>query len=427
MRAIRTSLAVLMMLGALAGTAQARVRPPHLSWIKCVSACTATNTVARGGKVKIAGSRLPRGPRIVFPVRGKSLTHALKPQSASSTRIVFKVPVDARSGRLFVRGAHGVRTNSSRWLWIHRLTPPTTTPPPTGTAFDGNGMWIWYVSKAEGGDLAAIVRRAKAHAITTVFVKSGDGSSYWTQFTPGLVKTLHDAGLRVCSWQYVYGKNPSAEAAVAARSVKDAGADCFVIDAEAEYEGKYASAQTYVDGLRNAVGPDFPLGLAGFPYVDYHPSFPYSVFLGAKGAQFNVPQAYWKTIGGSVDTAVAHTYRFNRPYGRTIAPLGQTYDSPPSSEIVRFRQLAAAAGSTGLSWWSWQHTASAGWSAVGQGITPLSSGGPPSDFASLAKGAQGDLVLWAQQHLKGAGESVPVDGSFGTSTQTAVKQFQAPA
>jgi murein L,D-transpeptidase YcbB/YkuD len=122
---------------------------------------------------------------------------------------------------------------------------------------------------------------------------------------------------------------------------------------------------------------------------------------------------------------VNHTYRFNRPYGRTIAPLGQTYDAPPSSEIVRFRQLAAAEGSTGLSWWSWQHTAAAGWNAVGQGITQLSSA--PVDFASLAKGAKGDLVLWAQQHLKGAGQSAPVDGTFGTSTQTAVKQFQTGA
>ena len=59
------------------------------------------------------------------------------------------------------------------------------------------------------------------------------------------------------------------------------------------------------------------------------------------------------------DTVLAHTYRFNRPYGRTIAPLGQTYDDPPPRDIVRFRQDAAAAGAAGLSWWSWQHTAKA--------------------------------------------------------------------
>jgi Putative peptidoglycan binding domain len=425
MRGARTSLAVLAALCALAGTSEARARAPHLSWIKCTSACTDARTVAPGGKVKLAGSRFPRNPRVIFPVRGGK-TRALKPLSASATRIVVSVPTDARGGRVYVRGRPGVRTNNSRWLWIRKRQPQPTGTPPSGTAFDGNGMWIWYVSKAEGGDLNAIVNRAKAHGITTVFVKSGDGGSYWTQFSPSLVKTLHAAGLHVCSWQYVYGNNPKPEAAVAARSVTEAGADCFVIDAEAEYEGKYAAAQTYVDDLRAAIGADFPLGLAGFPYVDYHPSFPYSVFLGPNGAQFNVPQAYWKTIGGSVDTVLAHTYRFNRPYGRTIAPLGQTYDDPPSNDIVRFRQLVAAAGGTGLSWWSWQHTSSAGWNAVGEGITALSSG-PPTDFASLSKGAKGDLVLWAQLHLKAAGETVPVDGTFGTSTETAVTHYQSGA
>ena len=432
MRAARTSLAALAALLLLPPVSVARPRAPHVSWIKCVASCTDSHTVAPGGKLKLAGSRFPRGARVLFPARrsdGGNTTRGMKPLSASATRIVVSVPVTARTGRVYVRGPHGLRTNYSGTLNIRKLAPRPPTdvpPPPSGTAFDGNGMWIWYVNKANGGDLAAIAKQAKAHGITTVFVKSGDGGSYWSQFNPALVDSLHGAGLRVCAWQYVYGKSPSAEAAVAARGVKDAGADCFVIDAEAEYEGRYAAAQTYVHDLRTAVGAAFPIGLAGFPYVDYHPSFPYSVFLGPEGAQFNVPQAYWKTIGGGVDTVVNHTYRFNRPYGRTIAPLGQTYDSPPSSEIVRFRQLASAAGATGLSWWSWQHTAAAGWNAVGQGITQLSSG-PPSDFATLAQGAKGDLVIWAQQHLKGAGQALTVDGNFGASTQTAVKQFQTGA
>ena len=323
-----------------------------------------------------------------------------------------------------------MRTNLSPMLRIRKLPRAGGTPPPTvpasGTAFDGGGMWIWYLNKANGGNTDAIVAQAKAHGISTVFVKSGDGGSYWSQFTPGLVSTLKAAGLRVCGWQYVYGDNPSAEAAVAARAKTDAGADCFVIDAESEFEGRYSQARTYMTKLRAAVGASYPIGLAAFPYVDYHPSFPYSVFFAPGGAQFNVPQAYWKAIGGGVDTVVGHTYRFNRPYGHTIAPLGQTYDAPPSSEIVRFRQLAAAAGATGLSWWSWQHTASAGWNAVGQTISPLPSA-PTPEFATLAKGARGDLVVWAQQHLKGAGQSLTVDGDFGTSTQNAVKSFQTGA
>src|SRR4051794_19789582 len=435
MRLARTSALVFVVLLSVApGAADARTRAPHVSWLKCMSKCSGRLTVAPGGKVKVAGARLPRGGRVMFPVRrsnGAHATRSMKPTSRSSTRIVVTVPSNARSGRLYVK-ARRVRTNYSPKLTIRKLPraggspAPGPAPPPSGTAFDGGGMWIWYVNKANGGDTDAIIAQARAHGISTVFVKSGDGGNYWSQFTPELVGALRAGGLRVCAWQYVYGSNPSAEATVATRAVTEGGADCFVIDAESEYEGRYSQATTYVTKLRAAVGDSYPLGLAAFPYVDYHPSFPYSVFLGPGGAKFNAPQAYWKEIGGGVDAVVDHTYRFNRPYGRTIAPLGQTYDSPPSADIVRFRQLAAAAGATGVSWWSWQHTAAAGWNALGQPIDPLPPE-PAPEFALLAKGAKGDLVVWAQQHLEGAGQSLAVDGDFGSGTQAAVKSFQSGA
>jgi peptidoglycan hydrolase-like protein with peptidoglycan-binding domain len=63
---------------------------------------------------------------------------------------------------------------------------------------------------------------------------------------------------------------------------------------------------------------------------------------------------------------------------------------------------------------------------LGQAIDPLPTA-PPSDWAVLAKGAKGDLVVWAQQHLKGAGQALAVDGDFGSGTQAAVKSFQTGA
>src|SRR6185437_9928868 len=117
------------------------------------------------------------------------------------------------------------------------------------------------------------------------------------------------------------------------------GADCLVIDAESEYEGKYVSAQVYIQRLRALIGYSYPLVLAGFPYIDYHPSFPYSVFLGPGGAQYNAPQMYWRDIGTSVAAVYAHTYSLNRIYQRAIFPLGQLYSHPPPRQIVRFREL----------------------------------------------------------------------------------------
>jgi hypothetical protein len=101
------------------------------------------------------------------------------------------------------------------------------------------------------------------------------------------------------------------------------------------------------------VGPTYPIGLTSFPYVDYHPGLPYSVFLAPGAAQVNLPQVYWKDIGGSVDAVSARTWAHNRIYGVPIAPLGQTYQSPAPAEIQRFRQVWAAYGAGGLWWWSW--------------------------------------------------------------------------
>jgi hypothetical protein len=49
------------------------------------------------------------------------------------------------------------------------------------------------------------------------------------------------------------------------------------------------------------------------------------------------------------------------------------------------------------------------------------AGGRLSD---LKRGARGDLVLWAQEHLIAAGQSVGTDGSFNAATETAVRNFQ---
>jgi Putative peptidoglycan binding domain len=289
--------------------------------------------------------------------------------------------------------------------------------------FAGRGMWIWYVSQSSGGSVASIIANAKRYGISTLMIKSGDGSGTWSQFTPQLISTLHANGLRVCGWQYVYGNNPVTEAHVGAAAAQ-AGADCLVIDAEGEYEGKYVQAQSYVTALRQLVGANFPVALAGFPYVDYHPGFPYSVFLGPGGAQYNAPQMYWADIGVTVDDVFAHTYMFNRIYQRTIAPLGQVSGSPRLGQIRRFRQLSRAYGARGLSWWDWQEASPGEWRALSQPVGTLPGFSPDASVASLGKGAKGDVVVWAQEHLVKAGFPVTIDGSFGAGMRLAVMQFQ---
>jgi peptidoglycan hydrolase-like protein with peptidoglycan-binding domain len=306
------------------------------------------------------------------------------------------------------------------------VPPPLTAaqPVPRPSAFEGDGMWIWYVNQSSGGTASSIAKRAKASGIETLFIKAGDGRKAWSQFNKGFVKKVKSYGLHVCAWQYVYGRNPATEAKVGAYAKRN-GAECFVIDAEAEVEGKYAAASTYMSHLRKAMGKNFPIGIAGFPYVDYHPGYPYSVFLGPGGAQFNVPQMYWKAIGVSVDRIYSHTYTYNEIWGRPIAPLGQTYQAPARSELLRFRNMASAYRTPGLSWWSWQSTTSTGWSALAQKLAPVNAARGPAPVApTLSRGAKGDMVVWAQQHLLAAHKSVKVNGVFDARTSSAVTSFQ---
>jgi hypothetical protein len=304
--------------------------------------------------------------------------------------------------------------------------PPTDPTLADATPFRGDGMWIWYVSKAQGGNPARIAARAKSRGIDTVFIKSGDGTDNWSQFTPGLVSALKQRGLHVCAWQYVYGSDPAGEARVGAATADD-GADCLVIDAEAEYEGRYAQARTYITRLRQAVGDAYPIGLAGFPYVHYHPAYPYSVFLGPGAAEFNLPQVYWKAIGDSVDRAMTITYTYNRVFGRPISPIGQLYDNPRGRDVKRFRQLAKANGFAGTSWWSWQHASKSGFRAATRRRIGRPRGYHPSHaYPTLEKGAEGDLVVWAQEHLAAGGyfDAKQVSGNYGILTSRGVREFQ---
>ena len=147
------------------------------------------------------------------------------------------------------------------------------------------------------------------------------------------------------------------------------------------------------------------------------------MFLAPGGAQVNLPQAYWKDIGGTVDAISAHTLAHNRVYQAPIAPLGQTYDNPSATDLRRFRQLWAAYGTQGLSWWSWQATDATHWTTLNE-LAPPPSVEPDPGWPALGKGAKGDEVIWLQEHLTQSYPTVTVTGKLDTATADALKAIQ---
>ena len=424
---------------ATSGTS-AHVTSVRITSVSCTpsSRCSANpHQVSTHGTLLIAGIGLRSGTVVAFPRTPGARIGSRSPRShlrQSTSGLVLTVPSSAHSGHIMVLLSHGRYSSSYGPIYIfrHALHPPVVkvlVPATVGavgtSAFEGQGMWIWYMSKSDGGSVAAIAAQAHAAGVSTLFIKSSDGSSnYWSQFSAQLVAELHADGLKVCAWQYVYGSNPAGEAELGATAV-DTGADCLVIDAESEYEGRYAAAQTYISDLRAKIGAAYPLGLASFPFVSYHPSFPYSVFLGPNGAQYNAPQMYWKDIGVSVDTVYANTYIANRIYGRPIFPLGQTYGGVTSADLLRFREEALDYGAGGISFWDWQETPSLGWSTLSAPLLPLTSVTPNTSYPELHKGSKGDQVLWMQEHLATAEPTQETTGTFAAQTTANLEAFQS--
>jgi hypothetical protein len=434
---------LLLGLGAASAEAAKKLSRPRIVFVRCSSdpyPCQGSHSVVvRTGKMLVGAGGMSRKAKVEFPARtkgGRSIKRRVGGTFRTATRILVRVPGDAVSGSIRVvnpdgRASKGVRITVRK---VPARPKPPTAPSPSAprvgaSAFDGSGMWIWYLSRAEGGSTERIAQKARDNGVRTIFVKSADGTNVWSQFTPARVAALKAAGLRVCGWQFVYGNDPIGEARAGAAAA-EAGADCFVIDAEGAYEGKYAQAQRYVNALRDRVGDDYPVGLTSFPYVHYHGGFPYSVFMGPRGATFNLPQVYWKTIGDSVDESLAITYKHNSVYETPIFPLGQAYDGTKAADLRRFRQLSEAYGARGVSWWVWDYASASDWSAIGADLPSIPAPGP-AGYPELKAGpggkvgSRGDLVVWAQQHLQGAGYAVTIDGAFGPGTGRTVRAYQA--
>ncbi|HEX8520860.1 MAG TPA: SdrD B-like domain-containing protein [Tepidisphaeraceae bacterium] len=288
----------------------------------------------------------------------------------------------------------------------------------TATGIDPNNMgkgdFIWQIPTAMKNVGATseqeFAKVLKSAGFKWVIVKAGDGNDGplldyndgkgtptvggWTQFSREFIDTLHNEGIKVFGYQFVYGggtvsgrststfTSPELEKKVA-KDILSLGADGLVIDAEGQFEAvanNAAIAEDYCKSVRDAYPGTF-IALSSFPYISLHPKVPWETY--SKYVDVHMPQAYWVTITraqnspekmiADMDKEWKTLYdgfraKGHPEYARPIVPTGQGYNTgsekTTSNMINRWyatlkndAATASPGGYNGTSFWSLQsHT-----------------------------------------------------------------------
>jgi hypothetical protein len=242
----------------------------------------------------------------------------------------------------------------------------------------GKGMWLYEPEKTEGGDVAAIVAKAKAAGLSHLYVRTG---SSWNGFYAGsfldqILPAAHEADLMVYGWDFPRLINVAddvrrAKAAIDHRAPGKHRIDGFSADIETRSEGTHitgAAAAEYGRLLRDAVGSSYPL-IATVPRPSPAQNYPYAEVVASFDAI--APMVYW--LNRQPDTDVSGALRDLAQYGKPVFPVGQAYDGapeggragvPPPEELWRFMRFAQAGGAQGVSFWSWQAANAKAWAAI---------------------------------------------------------------
>ncbi len=244
----------------------------------------------------------------------------------------------------------------------------------------GKGMWLYEPEKTEGGNVAAIVAKARAAGLSHLYVRTG---SSWNGFYAGpfldqILPAAHEAGLMVYGWDFPRLIDPQddvrrAKAAIDHRAPGKHRIDGFSADIETRSEGTHITGQAaaeYGKALREAVGTSFPL-IATVPRPSPAQNYPYAQVVESFDAI--APMVYW--LNRQPDTDVTGALRDLAQFGKPVFPVGQAYDGapeggrpgvPPPEELWRFMRFAEAGGAQGVSFWSWQAANSRAWAAISE-------------------------------------------------------------
>ena len=239
----------------------------------------------------------------------------------------------------------------------------------------GKWVWIWNWRRCDDGDAPRVAARLRDAGCRGALVKAHDGPRWFDQGRPWrqIAAALKAEGLAVGGWAYPYGRDVAGEARLAAETVSSGRADLFVLDVEAEFEGRPEAAEELCRRVREGVGAEYPLYYSSFAIARYHRSFPFEVF--ERYCRGAAPQVYWNAFRWPVQQAINWTYEDYKALGvapERVFPVAGLYSDPNRSgvsypaaaEVEAFAAQAAGRGSQGVSFWSYEHMSEEMWAAV---------------------------------------------------------------
>ncbi|HEV2766683.1 MAG TPA: peptidoglycan-binding domain-containing protein [Acidimicrobiales bacterium] len=316
-------------------------------------------------------------------------------------------------------------------------TPPEPVVPADAGALPlGKGMWLYVTDQVEGGNVDALIDRARHVGLTHIYVRTGSSKSgfYAQPYLDQLLQKAHASGLRVIGWDfpYLYDVGDDVGRAMAAITYTTPDGhriDGFAADIETRSEGTNLTpegAGAYGHLLREAAGPRYPLvAVVPRPSSQMQRIFPYAEVLPPFDAV--APMTYW--LNRQPDSDVVNDVTFLLPFGKPVIPVGQAYDGapeggrpgpPPPDEIARFLAAAEASGAVGASFWSWQHASQPIWDTI--------AAAPQFRWEALAPGElRLEQVRALQAQLTSLGHPVAATGSWDDLTSEALRAYQGRA
>jgi ketosteroid isomerase-like protein len=199
----------------------------------------------------------------------------------------------------------------------------------------GKGWFIWQVGRCERGIAAAIADKAAAAGLTHVLLKVAERTyafgidRYGNDLVAPVAAALHERGIQVWGWHYVYGEQPGDEAQIAIRRAHELELDGYVVDAEAPYKlpGKDEAARHYMAQVRSGLPRDLPMALSSYRYPSLHRQLPWKAFL--EHCDLVMPQVYWQEAHNPATQLARCLNEFARKdlvgYVRPVVPTGAAY------------------------------------------------------------------------------------------------------